>query len=247
MLQTVLFWFSLCILLVSWELVLIEPSFVLYWFGACLVAAALCALHVSAGARNWRSALVDRFAYVVFLAGIFWWLLWIDFSFFKYAIALLVWLAVAYFARAAKRHGSDLFGHSGSLAVYVGGTFFWATTAFGLVTVLGWSIWKALVIFTVAFALLSWTAAYRLADSALPQVRAWLVLVLIAVETFSLIVWLPFTEITLALMLTIVAAFAYDILKYLVDPSLIRRKIAAKKALVYFVFLALVLLSTPWY
>ena len=71
-------------------------------------------------------------------------------------------------------------------------------------------------------------------------------MLLLGAEVFSVLVWLPFTEVTLGLLLTIIMLAAYDLLKYLTKPELIVRRIIVKKLVVYVFFLVLVLASTPW-
>jgi hypothetical protein len=246
MYKILLFWLPLLAIFASWELVLFQPTSILYWLGICLLSSAVFAWYISRGETQVVRATIDRFSFAVLSVGVFWWLLWIDYKVIKYVFPVIIFALLVYFVFDLRNSEGEVSPRM-RLAIFFGGTFFWATISFGLITVLGWQLWHALGLFVISFALLSYSATELLTGASIQHTKAWLVLVLFSAEIFSVIVWLPFTETTLALILTIISLFAYDMLKYFVQPELIRRKIIVKKILVYSVFLIFILASTPWY
>jgi len=244
--RAVIFWFSLALLLVSWEMAILEPSRLLAWFGLTLAGSAISALHIGMRDKGFTRSFIDRGSFVLLNVAIFWWLLWLDLAIVKFAFPVFLAFYIFYILRGVKNDGYGLFSEKNALIVFLGGTFFWSTISFGLITVMGWQLWHALLIFLAGFLIFSIVAIKKLAEDLREQMRALVLLLLIAAEAFSVLVWLPSAEITLALELTIIVLFTYDLLKYFIDPELIRKKIIAKKILVYLAFFAIALLSTSW-
>lgn len=238
MLRIIKFWLPLFAVLVSWELGLWRPA----WFWLALVLALAASLVLTFFLKpklvSWRAFLPDSLAFTVFVISVFWWLFWLDLAWLKYLLPLAFWLVMIYaFCEIQGRKERDL-PPPWRLALFLGGIFFTGSICFGLLTVLGWPLWSALFIFLAALAVFSWSAMARL--------EGFLLLLLLGAEVFSVIVWLPFTEATLGLILTIIMLGVYDLLKYLTNPELIVRRIIIKKIVVYVFFLVLVLASTPW-
>jgi|GEM_PF-2037255 len=246
MLRIIKFWLPLFVILISWELALWYPSGFWYSFGLAIVASAVLAFFLNPGPIAWHHSLPDRLAFMVFVVCIFWWFFWLDLAWLKYILPVVFWLAMVYaFWEIQGQNERGLPPHW-RLALFLGGTFFSGSVCFGLLTVLGWPLWSALLIFLACFAVFSWSAMMYLEADSADIIRGFLLLMLLGAEIFSVIVWLPFTEATLGLILTIIMLGAYDLLKYLTKPELIVRRIIVKKIVIYIFFLALVLASTPW-
>ena len=244
MLKSFIFWLGILGVLASWELALADPGRTLYWLFLCLVSLSVVSVRLSDETSQFRGIIADRIAFVLFGVGAFWWFLWLDFAYVKYAAPVLVWLVILY---ASARHGSEKSQLvTVRLALFFGGTFFWAVTSFGLLSVIGWEIWETLCVFGVSFGVLSYTGVRTLQQSTGSAFRAWLVLLLLGLELFSVVAWFPFTEATLALVLTVLVLFCYDFIKYYLFPERIRKMIIIKKLAVYAFFLLMVLISTPW-
>ena len=239
------FWALFIGLLLSWGLVIYSPAHYFYWFILCLVFAVFLSYVSTRNDKQFKSYIIDCLSFVLLCTGIFFWLLWLDFGIIKYIIAALVWMAIVYFMRDSRSMG--VLARKTKLGIFFAGTFFWATISFGLLTVLGWKIWHCLIIFIFSFAVLSFTGIQIIADNSKDKIKAWLLCLVLSAQLFSVIVWLPFTEVTLALILTIFILFIYDLLKYYLNPDLILRRIIKSKIIVYLIFLALALISTPWY
>ncbi|MAG29220.1 hypothetical protein CL632_03725 [bacterium] len=242
--KLIVFWIGLVGVLVSWEMLLLQPARILYWLIICLAASSILSLYVSREQDKWQNSLIDRLALVLFSIGVFWWILWLDFAIIKFAIVIGIWGVLAYVLEKAKRIG--IVPNKMRLTLFFGGTFFWSTISYGLLIVIGWHLWQALIIFAISFGLFSWFGLQVYEKSIYDKLRAWLLLFLLGVEFFSVIAWLPFTEVTLALVLTVNLLFSYDLIKYYLFPEFVRKKIIIKKILVYVFFLSLVLISTPW-
>lgn len=238
------FWASLAGLLVSWELVLYSPARVFYWFGLCLVCSSFLVFLLTKNDPGWKKGLIDRLSFVLFCVGAFWWFLWLDLNVIKYIIPFVIWGSIVYFARDSRNMG--IISKNEKLAIFFGGVFFWSAISFGLSTVLGWKLWQVLLIFLVSFAVLCWPAMRSVSENSLKKIKAYLLLILLAVEMFAVIAWLPFTEATLALILTIFVLFIYDLEKYYLNPELINRRIITRKIVIYLLFFCLALISTPW-
>lgn len=236
--RIVKFWLPLFAILASWELALWQPS----WFWYSLILAILASLtlgfFLNPRAVSWKRHWPDLLAFTTFIVCVFWWLFWLDLVFIKYALPVAFWLVMAYAFVDIQQQALRNFPPHWRLALFLGGTFFSSSVCFGLLTVLGWPLWSALLIFLGALAVFSW--------SALVHLEGFLLLMLLGAEIFSVIVWLPFTEATLGLILTIIMLGVYDLLKYLANPELIVRRIIIKKIAVYTFFLVLVLASTSW-
>jgi len=238
------YWFPLILVFLSWETALWRPQWLIFAFGACLLGIVLFILPLvvrnkeGIGSRDYTGAL----SVVVALSGVFWWLLWIDLRVVKFFIPFLLFVAASMFFSQERRMTKQA-----RLAIYVGGTFFWAHFTYGLVTVLGWDPWRAAGMFIIAFILLSWPLFSREEHGQHMILVVWLTQCLFAIEAYSVLVWLPFAESTLALLLTIFMAGLYDFSKYVFDPSLVRRSIVLKKILVYVGAFSLLLISTPWH
>jgi len=241
------FWVLSLLLLVSWESLLIQPIRLFYWLGICLLSSAVLGWLATKYDENIIRANIDRLVFVVFSLGTFWWLLWIDYEFLKYAFPILVWIILIYSIRDLWNSKSEIIDSKTRLVLFFGGIFFWSTISFGLIGVVGWQIWHALGLFLISFAILSYSVIENITISSKQHIQLWFMLLLISAEVFSIIVWLPFTESSLALIFTIISLFSYDMLKYFVNPELIRKKIITKKILVYIIFLIFVLISTSWY
>jgi hypothetical protein len=244
MLKTVIFWMAIFGILVIWELVLILPEFIIVWLGFCIVLSAFTSWQLGQQDEPLKQILLDRFSFVLFNVGVLFWLLWLDFAFLKFFIAIIIWMAMSYaFFRAVYK---ERITQTMRLLIFFGGTFLWSTISYGLLTVIGWQLWQTLIVFSISFSVLLWTGLMVLKTSIYNTMRVWLLLLLIGVEFFSVVAWLPFTEVTLAIILSLFLLFSFDLSKYLVNPELIRRKIILRKILVYMLFLGVVLLSTPW-
>ncbi len=244
MLKSLVFWASLAGVLFSWELALFDPPRVLYWLLLCLVASGVASARLSAPGRGFWSVLVDRMSVVLFCAGVFWWLLWLDFQYLKFGIALLLWVAFVYGMRRETpgEHQSITL----RLILFFGGTFVWTVTSFGLLTVIGWQLAEAFAVFIASFGVFAYSGLCTLTRSPGRLLAAYLLLVLLGIEFFSVVAWLPFTEVTLAAILTVLVLASYDLIKYYLYPERIRKRIIVKKLLVYGFFLAVVLASTSW-
>lgn len=245
MLKSLVFWASLLGVLASWELVLIDPARILYWLLLCLISASTASLRIGGDGRPFSGALMDRISVVLFAAGVFWWLLWLDFEYVKFAIGVAVWAALAYGMR--RENPGEHRSATLRLMLFFGGTFVWSVTSFGLLTVIGWQLAEALAVFIASFGVLAYSGLNLLAPRDRKSgLAAYLVLFLLGVEFFSVVAWLPFTEVTLALVLTVLLLASYDLIKYYVYPERIRKRIIAKKLIMYAFFLSVVLVSTPW-
>lgn len=252
------FLLGLLILLLAWELALLRPAYLMFSF--LLAASAsfyLSFLFVPPAAApqglaaGWRRFWPDRLLFIVFNLSFFWWLLWVDFRALKYLIPIFSAFALLYFFTRVRRPGQKTIPPQIGLVLFLGGVFFTAAAAFGLETVLGWPLWAALFIFTAALAILALPAANLYEGEQetlrLGRRRSFLIILLLGAEFFSALVWLPFTEFTLALFMTLALILAYDFLKYYLRPELIRTRIIVKKAFVYSGFLLLLLALTPWF
>lgn len=237
-------WLGLLGVLASWELALADPGRVLYWLLGCLVAASVVSLKLSDEEGTFQSVLVDRIAAVLFSVGALWWFLWLDFAYAKFAAPVLVWLVLAYASTREQTRGRV--SPTVRLMLFFGGTFFWAVTSFGLLSVIGWEVWETLAVFGASFAAFAYAGVHTLGAPRQDTFRAHLALVLLGLELFSVVAWLPFTETTLALILVVLALFGYDFIKYYLYPDLIRKRIIIKKVALYALFLIVVLVSTPW-
>lgn len=240
------FWLALLATLASWELLLWRPSQLWYWLVLNLAASAALSNFLAAGELPNKPPLGDRLALIIFNASVFYWLLWLDFGLVKYFIPWLLWLVLLYLLVAGSRQNRSSALLTVRLVFFLGGTFFSASIAFGLVTVLGWPLWLVLLIFLAAFAALAGSGIFYWAGPPRHLLIAYLALTLLAAEALAVLSWLPFTEVTLGLVLTIIILASYDLLKYFVQPELIVRRIIVKKIAVYGFFLVLVLVSTAW-
>lgn len=257
------FWLSLFLVFLAWELVLIKPEGFVYWFALCLLASIAASFRFSFGKKEsgppvktgWRKFLLtgdfpDKLLLILFSLGVFWWVLWIDFFVIKFILPIIFWLALVYFFRDLSQRHHTVMPPKMRLSLFLGNVFFWSSIVFSLLTVLGWAIWLGLLIFLGLMAILGWVAnEYLYLNNEAPEqckIRSYLLLLLLSVELFAVIVWLPFAELTLALILTIAILFVYDLLKYHIQPELIRQRIIWRKILAYAALLAIVLGSTPW-
>lgn len=243
--KLILYYLPLITLLFSWEILLAKTNLFWYWFILTLASGIALSFWLDKGAKKYQS-LIDRLAFVILIASIFWWLLWLDFGFFNYFAPIVFWLAVIYFLRYTKNDERETLSLPSRLALFLGGIFFSSSISFGVITVLGYPLWLGLIIFLLIIALPMWSSVTYLQQLGGSFEKNYVFLMLLIAELFSVIVWLPFTEITLGLILTIITLAAYDLLKYFAQPELIVRKIIVKKLLVYIVFLLLLLVSTPW-
>ncbi|OIO49530.1 MAG: hypothetical protein CO042_00410 [Parcubacteria group bacterium CG_4_9_14_0_2_um_filter_41_8] len=241
-----LFWASLIGLLASWEMALYSPAYIFYWFGLCLASSVLSALFLTKNSENWKKATISRLSIVLFSIGVLWWLLWIDFVLVKYTIPFILWILIVYLVQNSYKMG--VLGRKEKLALFFGGTYFWSAISYGLLTVLGWKIWLCLLIFLASFGILIFSVVQIISDDMdYRKTKAFILSLFIGAEFFVVISWLPFASATLALILSVGALFVYDLIKYYVNPDLIRRRIIARKIIVYALFLLLALLSTPWH
>jgi len=235
------YWLPLFLLLGSWEFALQNPQWLAYLFAACIVESVLFVLPLLAGRQREQVDYVTSLSIIVFLSGIFWWLLWVDLGLVKYVIPILLVIVVAKFFNTEQRVTTQA-----RLLTYIGGCFFWAHITFGLVAVLGWDPWHAALIFLGAFVLLS-GPLFLHEETHRRQYVLWAVFCLLVLEGFSVFVWLPFAEATLALLLTLCAAALFDFSKYMIDDALVTKKIVIKKILLYASAIAVLLVSTPWH
>ena len=245
MISSSVFWIFQIGLASSWELVLINPSHVFYWIILCVASALYLAWFCSRKEEKTKQALLDQISFVLLSIGIFWWVLWLDFEWLKFASPVLFWAIFAYLTYDSAKNG--VFSKNLKLAIFFGGIFFWSTIAYGLLTVIGWGLWLVLLIFFLSFALISWPSICLLGDHRSQRIKAWFLILFLSAELFSVIAWLPFTGPMLSVILTIGLLFIYDLEKYYISPEKIRTKIIAKKIFVYLFFLAGVLFSTPWH
>ena len=240
-----IFWLSAVALLASWELSLWLPNYLRYWLLLNLGASFWLARFFTRPELGRGAARGDQLAFVVFNVSFFYWLLWLDFAWAKYALPWLLGLVLFYllggFLQNRPERRLPL-----RLVFFLGGTFFCASAAFGLLTVLGLPLWLALLLFLAAFAGLSWPVIFYWSGPPPALLAGYLAMLLLAAETFSVLIWLPFTEVTLGLMLVIVVLAVYDLLKYFIAPALFVRRLVVKKIIIYGVFLMLILASTPW-
>ncbi|MBI2050372.1 MAG: hypothetical protein HYT31_01025 [Parcubacteria group bacterium] len=244
MLKSLIFWLGILGVLASWELALADPGRVLYWLLLCLASSSIVSVRFSDDTSPFRGIMADRIAVVLFVVGAFWWFLWLDFAYIKYAVPFLVWLGLMYASARLRSEQSQLV--TVRLALFFGGTFFWSVTSFGLLSVIGWEVWETLSVFGVSFGVFSYTGVRTLQPPPGSVFSAWLVLLLLGLELFSVVAWLPFTEVTLALVLTVLVLFCYDFIKYYLFPERIRKMIIIKKLAIYAFFILIVLVSTPW-
>lgn len=229
----------------GWELVLLRPAEIWYWLILVITGSIILSFSVDRHLPLNR-AWADRASFVVLSLSVFWWLLWLDFKYFNYAAPAVFCFLLAYFLRKTRRRELETLSPTLRLALFLGGTFFVSSLSFGLITVLGYPLWLVLVIFLLALALPAWSAVVYLRQLGQNWSLSYLFVLLLLAEFFTALVWLPFTEMTLGLVLTIMILALYDLLKYFVKPELTVRRIIVKKIAVYTIFLVLVLLSTPW-
>src|SRR3989338_7516719 len=240
------FWLPLLAILASWELGLLYPSWFWYWLVLGVSASLTLGFFMNPRTVSWQRYLPDVLAFMAFAASVFWWFFWLDLAYLKYVLAMVFWLVMAFaFVDIRNNRPRDFPAHW-RLSLFLGGMFFSSSVCFGLLTVLGWPLWLALLIFLTGLAVFSWSAMIYLEERPDNLIRGFLFMLLLGAEVFSVLVWLPFTEVTLGLLLTIIMLAAYDMLKYLTKPELIVRRIIVKKLVVYVFFLVLVLASTPW-
>lgn len=229
----------------GWELVLAYPQGLWQWFALSFFGAILLAFSINFN-LPWRRAWADRVSFVVLSISVFWWLLWLDYGYFNYIVPVIFWLLAVSLVRYTRSHELEILPPSLRLAMFLASSFFASSLCFGLITVLGYPLWLVLAVFLVVLALPTWAAAIYFQQLGKNWELSYLFLLLILAEFFTAMLWLPFTEITLGLVLTIVVLALYDLLKYFIKPELIVRRIIIKKIAVYAAFLFLVLVSTPW-
>ena len=256
----ILFWLPLLLVLASWELVLIMPGFFVYFYLLNFLASIWLSFRFRNPAENSMLAeekpgilsdLPDKLLFVLFCSGVFWWNLWIDFSFLKYVFPVILWVLVVYLFKDVIKNQHKQMPPKMRLSLFLGNIFFWANITLSLFTILGWSLWLVVLLFFAVFAILGWTANsfLYLKDNTDPRysLRSYLLFLLLVTELFAVIIWLPFSEFTLALILTIGAMFVYDFLKYYIQPDYARKLILFRKFLAYAFLLGVVLISTPWH
>jgi hypothetical protein len=247
MVSKILFWLLLALLLLSWELVLARPVELLYWVSLCIGASAGLGWYIVQGEQNWKQILVQRLGFVLVSVGIFWWVLWLDFVVLKFIVPLVGALVFAYVLHDSITQMPHGLSGKAQLILFFGGTFLWASVSFGLLIVLGWELWSTLGVFVVSFGVLAYLGVGYLTTQTSEHVRMWLLVLLLGAQFYSVIAWLPFTEVTLALLLVIPIIAMYDFLKYYLKPDLIYGVIIARKIALYVLFMVLVLASTSWY
>ncbi|MDZ4221462.1 MAG: hypothetical protein U1C18_01155, partial [Patescibacteria group bacterium] len=185
MLKSIVFWIGLAGVLVSWELVFFDTQHVLYWLFLCLAGSGIASMRLSEEGDSATGVFVDRVACVLFCVGAFWWFLWLDFAYFKYAAPVAVWLVMVH---ALRRSSSALHISSAvRLMLFFGGTFFWSVTSFGLLSVIGWQLWQTLALFMASFSVLAYAGVRTLRSPGSGTARAWLVLFLLGIELFSVV------------------------------------------------------------
>lgn len=241
-----MFWLSLLTELASWELVFWRPGLLWYWLILNLGAGLALSYFLTPTAGLVKPKLGDRLGFIIFNITIFYWLLWLDFGLTKYAIPAIIVIFLAYLLTGLRNNSQTKIQESARLVFFLGSTFFLASIAFGLVTVLGWPLWLVMLIFSGVFLLSAWPAIFYWPGGQDRKLLGYLALSLLAVESLAVLLWLPFTEVTLGLMLTIIILASYDLLKYFIQPELIVRPVIIKKVLVYVGFLSLILISTNW-
>lgn len=241
MLPALHFWLPAIVVLAIFEAVLFQPAWLWYYLPALVLAIVLFAWHIAR-----EEPRRTKFSFLALLLttalGAFFWLLWLDFVWFKFSLPLLLLAVLLWLTLPNRAHGklsADVY-----LALFLAGVFFWSTVTFGLLTVLGWPLWKAVSIFLIVFILLAQGAESSQSDE---RARlAAILLVLLGMELWAVIVWLPFGEAGLGLLLTLAVLLIYDLLKYFIDPTLVRRRIIWRKIAIYGGFSVIVLLLLQW-
>ncbi len=246
MFYTLFFWISIVGMLVSWNMVLLQPEEIIRWFGVTLVSSSIIAWLVFQSG-NWRRLLIDRLALVCFSIGVYWWLLMQDFAVFKYIFPVVIWLFVVSFLREYQKNNHIEPTPKLRYTLFFGGLFTWSTVAYGVVFVVGWQLWQGFLLFLIPSILFSYSAIRYVSEDSTKQTLSLLLHTLIMSETFLVLLWLPFTEASLSLIVSAVSLFSYDMLKYYADPDLVRKQIMLKKAVLYAVFIAVALITTPWH
>ncbi len=227
------FWLPLAAVAASWELVLWRPGWLWYWLILNLVGTGFFLVWLARG-----RILIDWLPLLVVNLGVFWWLLWLDFAALRYIFPLFFMPFVYKVLKESGQSDEALFTEQGQFLLVLGGTFFVSSTCFGLLTVLGWQLWPASFIFLIAFALLIYPGRAQLVD--------FLILCLLGIEAFAILAWLPFSELTLGVLLTIFVTASRDLLKYFISPDLIVARIIWKKAVFYLGLTAFVLIFSVW-
>lgn len=223
----------------SWELVLWRPQGLWYFFILNLAGTVLFLFWLSRS-RPWRRRiLVDWLPLLIVNLGVFWWLLWLDFGALRYIFPVCLLPFLYGILKESGQSGESLFTERGQTLLFLGGTFFTSSICFGLLTVLGWQLWPVAVIFLITLALLSYSAVSPFIN--------FLILCLLGIESFSLLAWLPFGELTLGVLLTIFITASQDLLKYFVSPDLIVPRIIWKKAAFYLGLTGFVLSFSTWF
>ena len=256
------FLLGLAALVFGWELGLAKPDYLFFSLLVTALASVYLSLWLSPQVSSlsgrsvfagWRFFWLDRILLLAFNLSFFWLILCGDFQFFKYLPPIFIAVLLFYFFSWLRRDSeTSTLPVQMSLIFFLGGIFFTAAVTIGLVVVLGWPMWGGMLIFMGVLALLAAPANnYLYAEkSKVPlgdKLKTYLILLLAGAEFFSTIIWLPFGELTLALILTLLLIFVYDFLKYYLAPELVRPRIILKKIVVYSIFLLFLLASTPWF
>ena len=62
--------------------------------------------------------------FVVFSLGVFWWLLWIDYEYLKFAFPVIVWVILLYSTKDLWKSKSEVLNSKTRLVLFFGGIFF---------------------------------------------------------------------------------------------------------------------------
>ena len=245
MMQEYIYSALLVSLLVILEVGVSEPRLITITVPGLFFVAVLFSLSIRANEKfPWRT-FFDRAALVATIVGLQIWLLWVDFVYAAYIIPIIGTVLMWRLFQGTYRHGGRL-GSRSRLGLLFSGLFFWGTISFGVTSVLGWQVWQGMLIFVLPCVLFARTALAALVAARGETACYTLLLTVIAAEAFAVISYLPFTEMTSGLLITLITLFVYDMLKYSADPQLIRHHIIIRKIAAYAAILALVLISTPW-
>jgi hypothetical protein len=237
------FWLPALVILAVFEALLFKPAWLWYYLILLILAGSTLSWQLARQEIK-RTRLSFLALFLTTTIGAFFWLLWIDFAWFKFLLPPLMLAIVSWLALPGQQYGKV--SSATFLSLFLAGTFFWSTVSFGLLTVLGWPLSHAVLVFLVAFILLAQGANFSERRDWPGTYLASILLILLGMEIWSVIVWLPFSEMSLGLLTTLAVLLIYDLLKYFIDPALIRRRIVWRKLVIYFIFTLVILLLLRW-
>lgn len=237
------FWLPILAVFTSWELGLLYPQGLWYYLIISILGSGFLAWRLAYSETRKRCFSFSAM-FVIYALGAYFWFLWLDFNWFKFLIPLFVVFGLIYLLLPERKHGKV--GDHVYLSLFLTGTFFWSTVTFGLLTVLGWPLWLSSLIFLVSFLILAQGKILSDSKDDFLFWPAFLLLALLGAQFFTVMIWLPFNEMALGLLLTLAILLVYDLLKYFVDSTLVRRRIIVKKIIIYIGLMAILLLLLRW-